>query len=148
VSLSVDLQRFLEAQSDVYERALGELKSGRKRTHWMWFIFPQALGLGQSATSKHYAITSMEHATSYLGHPILGSRLRESTRYVNNLKGRSATSIFGGVDALKFRSSMTLFSMAEPSSHFFQDALLAFYDGAPDLATLRILSRWGAATLE
>src|ERR1700760_1531802 len=105
------LQRFVDAQDDdgTYESALRELRDGRKRSHWMWFIFPQIAGLGQSPTSRRYAISSLEEARAYVAHPVLGPRLIECATVVRDLPGRSADEIFGGIDAIKLRSSMTLF---------------------------------------
>ncbi|MFB6141219.1 MAG: DUF1810 domain-containing protein [Halosimplex sp.] len=108
-----DLQRFVEAQDTVIDDVKQELRSGRKRSHWMWFVFPQMEGLGSSRMSQRYAISSRAEAEAYLDHPILGSRLRECTEIVNGLEGRSANDVFGSPDDLKFRSSMTLFEAAQ-----------------------------------
>lgn len=138
-----DLQRFVDAQARVYENVLRELRQGAKRSHWMWFIFPQIDGLGSSPTAKAYAIRSLGEARAYLDHPLLGQRLRDCTRLVNAVPGKSAHDIFGCPDDLKFRSSMTLFAEASKRDEegVFRDALDRFYDGRPDAQTLRILGR-------
>ena len=110
--MAYDLDRFLEAQENVYAEALEELRAGRKRSHWMWFIFPQFDGLGVSPTSRHYAIRSLDEARAYLRHPLLGVRLAKCTETVNDLHGLSAREVFGTRDDRKFRSSMTLFELA------------------------------------
>jgi uncharacterized protein (DUF1810 family) len=136
-----DLTRFLTAQADTYERALSELQAGRKQTHWMWFIFPQIAGLGQSATARHYAITSREEAFAFLAHPLLGSRLVECTAAMLRHAGRPPEAVLGGVDALKFHSSMTLFdAIGGASQPSFAKALVAFYNGQPDRRTLALLA--------
>ena len=141
MSDSVDLDRFLAAQDPVLEQVRAELKAGRKRSHWMWFIFPQLRGLGQSATARHYGLASLAEARSYLMHPILGRRLRDCTALVNAVQGRSAEEILGGVDAMKFRSCMTLFAAAEPGESAFRTALDRYYGGAEDPRTLELLQR-------
>jgi uncharacterized protein (DUF1810 family) len=128
-----DLQRFLDAQAPVFDAVRSELRAGRKRTHWMWFVFPQIQGLGMSAMSRRFAISSRDEATAFLRHPILGVRLRECTWLVNRVEGRSAYDIFGDPDCFKFHSSMTLFSDGDV---LFQDALTKYFDGLPDQATL------------
>jgi uncharacterized protein (DUF1810 family) len=133
-----ELTRFLEAQQDVFDRAFAEVRNGRKESHWMWFIFPQMAGLGQSATSRRFAIRSLDEAKSYLSHPVLGSRLRQSVEALLHWAGVRAQSIFGPVDAAKLRSSLTLFSVASPGEALFRDALAAFYE-SPDPQTLRLL---------
>lgn len=133
------LERFVEAQAAVYEAALSELREGRKRGHWMWFIFPQLLGLGFSAMSVRYAIASAEEAEAYLAHPLLGPRLCDCAEAVNAHRGRSAEAIFGPVDAVKLRSSMTLFDLAGGGPPFGR-CLEAFFDGAPDPRTLALLA--------
>lgn len=134
-----DPDRFVTAQEGIYAEALAELKAGRKTSHWIWFVFPQIAGLGTSQTSVRYALRSADEARLYLAHPLLGPRLRECTAAMLAHRGRRAEEILGGVDALKFRSSMTLFeSVAEPGSIFGQ-ALDAFYDGARDPRTLELL---------
>ena len=107
-----DLSRFVDAQERVYDDAVGELRAGRKTSHWMWFVFPQIAGLGRSPTAQRYAISSLGEAEAYLAHPVLGERLRECARVLTELEGRSAEQVFGGLDALKLRSSMTLFADA------------------------------------
>lgn len=134
-----DLERFLSAQEGVYERALAELRSGRKRSHWMWFIFPQIDGLGYSATAKRYAIKSMEEARQFLYHPVLGKRLLECTEAVVALKGGSLPEIFGYPDDMKFKSSMTLFEKAAGPGSLFSAALDKYCRGERDAATLRLL---------
>lgn len=134
-----DLGRFLRAQADVYAAVVGELRAGRKRSHWMWFIFPQLAGLGRSAMACRYAIRDLDEARAYLAHPVLGARLLECTGLVNALPGRRAGAVFGAPDDLKFVSSMTLFaSVAGPESAF-SAALEKYHDGRPDAATLALL---------
>ena len=139
------LERFIAAQDrgGTYEAAVGELRAGRKRSHWMWFVFPQIAGLGQSPTSRRYAISSLAEARAYLAHPILGPRLIESARIVHKLEGRSASDIFGGIDALKLRSSMTLFARADPEDRAFGEVLEKYFSGVPDEATDRLLGAAG-----
>jgi uncharacterized protein (DUF1810 family) len=136
-----DLQRFVDAQDRVYETALAELTAGNKRSHWMWFVFPQVAGLGLSPTAQHYAIRSLDEARDYLAHPILGPRLRECTAAVMAHSDRSAHHVFGSPDDLKFRSSMTLFTEAAPEDPLFRAALGKYFDGDPDARTLEILRR-------
>ncbi|GAA0273867.1 hypothetical protein LNAOJCKE_4473 [Methylorubrum aminovorans] len=136
-----DLNRFVEAQTGVYETALAELRGGRKRSHWMWFIFPQITGLGSSAMARRYAIGSLAEARAYLAHPLLGERLRTCTRAVNAWEDRSAHTLFGAPDDVKFRSSMTLFAQADPDAPDFTRALATFFDGRPDPLTLERLSQ-------
>ncbi|WP_058366525.1 DUF1810 domain-containing protein [Haloparvum sedimenti] len=133
-----DLQRFVEAQEPVIDQVKTELRSGRKRTHWMWFVFPQVAGLGSSRMARRYAIGSRAEAEAYLAHPVLGPRLRECTGLVNALDGRSATEVFGPPDDLKFRSSMTLFDAVADDPEPFRTALETYYD-EPDRETLRFL---------
>jgi uncharacterized protein (DUF1810 family) len=135
------LERFVEAQQPVYDQALGELRAGAKRSHWMWFIFPQIAGLGRSPTAQFYAIADAAEARAYLAHPVLGPRLRECTEAMLDWAGRkSAEAILGPLDALKFRSSMTLFEAAAASSgERFGRALNGFYAGQRDRATLERL---------
>jgi uncharacterized protein (DUF1810 family) len=130
-----DLDRFVSAQDGVYDRALEELRRGRKHTHWMWFIFPQIAGLGRSATAQHYAIWSLDEAQAYLRHPVLGRRLVTCARVLAETSGPSAEQIFGGIDAQKLRSSMTLFHRAAPDEPAFVDVLDRFFEGAFDGAT-------------
>jgi uncharacterized protein (DUF1810 family) len=134
------LQRFVDAQEDaaIYARALAELRAGRKRGHWIWFVFPQIAGLGMSPMSQAYAIGSLDEARAYLGHPLLGPRLRESTEALLAAEpGASAEAILGGIDAIKVRSSMTLFHRAAPEEGLFADALQRFYGGEADPETDR-----------
>jgi uncharacterized protein (DUF1810 family) len=134
-----DLQRFVDAQAPVIDRVREELAQGRKRSHWMWFIFPQIAGLGFSAMAQRYAIASLDGAKAYLEHPILGARLEDCTRLVLAVTGRSVTEIFGSPDDMKFRSSMTLFSQAAPDKAIFAEALRKYFDGEPDPETLKRL---------
>lgn len=138
-----NLQRFLDAQNDVYNDVVRELRSGRKTSHWMWFIFPQIKGLGLSSTARHFAISSLDEARAYLQHPILGERLRECTRLVNQIENASLDRIFGSPDNLKFRSSVTLFlkaSNADPADHqLFAAALEKYSHGELDASTLSLL---------
>ena len=136
--------KFLEAQNVVYPQVLHELRVGRKRTHWMWFIFPQIAGLGRTAVSRHFAIENIEEAEAYLAHPILGGRLRECTQAVllhapGAPSSRSLQQIFGPPDDLKFHSSMTLFHRADPDEPLFDRALRAFFRNREDPATLDLL---------
>jgi uncharacterized protein (DUF1810 family) len=130
-----DLSRFVDAQDGVYERALAELRRGRKTGHWMWFVFPQIAGLGFSAMSQRYAIESLSEARAYLADPVLGARLRAAAAAVLVVDGRSAEEIFGGIDAVKLRSSMTLFHRADPSEPVFRAVLDKYFAGDPDPAT-------------
>jgi uncharacterized protein (DUF1810 family) len=130
------LQRFVDAQNSVYERVCSELRKGRKQSHWIWFIFPQIKGLGSSATAARFAISSREEAAAYLEHPILGPRLRECTRLVTLVEGRSLNQIFGSPDDLKFRSSMTLFAQVAADNQIFLDALEKYCGGEFDGLTL------------
>ena len=135
------LERFVSAQNraDTFATALDELRAGRKRSHWMWFVFPQIAGLGQSSISQTYAISSLDEARAYLAHPILGPRLTESARIVAELDGLTAQEIFGGIDAIKLRSSMTLFAYADSANPIFGQVLEAYFGGVPDDATERLL---------
>ncbi|HYJ31719.1 MAG TPA: DUF1810 domain-containing protein [Candidatus Binatia bacterium] len=134
-----DLRRFVEAQQSVYESALAELRRGRKETHWMWFVFPQLAGLGTSPVSRRYAIRSPAEAAAYLEHPILGTRLRECVVALNGLASSSAEEILGSVDAMKLRSSLTLFARVAERPSVFTEALDKFFGGAPDPRTLERL---------
>lgn len=134
-----NLSRFTEAQERVYGVVLRELRNGRKRTHWMWFVFPQIDGLGYSTTAKHYAIKSKEEASAYLDHPVLGPRLVECAEAILAVEGRSASEIFGYPDDLKLRSSMTLFAAAAGHESIFSRVLEKFFDNTPDERTLRLL---------
>ena len=137
-----NLARFTEAQERIYGAVLAELKSGQKRTHWMWFIFPQIDGLGHSPTAKHYAIKGIEEARAYLDHPVLGPRLVECAEAVLAVEGRSVSAIFGYPDDMKLKSSMTLFaSVAEGHRSVFIRVLEKFFGGEQDGATLRIIKR-------
>ncbi len=129
------LHRFVDAQNPVFEQACAELREGQKRSHWMWFIFPQLRGLGQSPMAITFAISSREEAEAYLKHPVLGPRLRECTRLVNLVEGRSIKEIFGYPDYLKFRSSMTLFASATSENQAFKDALQKYFAGEGDRLT-------------
>ncbi|MDN3936918.1 DUF1810 domain-containing protein [Arthrobacter sp. YD4] len=142
MSGNYDLERFVTAQESggTYRQALAELKAGAKRSHWMWFIFPQVAGLGMSATSRMYAIASLDEARAYLAHPVLGPRLLECARAVLQVDGRSAVQIFGGIDARKLQSSATLFLRADPGQPEFQQLLDRYFDGTADDATDRILA--------
>jgi uncharacterized protein (DUF1810 family) len=133
------LQRFVDAQTGIFDSALSELRNGAKRGHWMWFVFPQIAGLGQSPMSRHYAIRSLDEAKAYLNHPLLGQRLRRSVAALLHWEGRrDAVAIFGSIDAMKLRSSLTLFAAAAPADKVFNRALQAFF-GASDPETLRLL---------
>jgi uncharacterized protein (DUF1810 family) len=140
-----DLQRFLEAQAGVYEQACAELRAGRKRSHWMWFMFPQIHGLGSSPMAVRYAITSLDEARAYLEHVVLGPRLRESAGIVVGVQGKTVEEIFGSPDDMKFHSSMTLFAKAatpsamaaEGSGGVFEEALAKYFGGAMDQGTIR-----------
>ena len=135
-SITGDLERFLAAQASAYESALEELRQGRKTSHWMWFVFPQIAGLGRSEMSRYYAIASLDEARAYLEHPVLGGRLRECVNALLAVPaGRSAEDIFGSIDAVKLRSSMTLFHRAAPDEPLFGQILDRFYDGVPDEKT-------------
>jgi uncharacterized protein (DUF1810 family) len=134
-----NLQRFIAAQNPIFEQVLLELEMGKKQTHWMWFVFPQIKGLGQSEIAKRYAISCKDEAVVFLAHPILGPRLERCTRMVNELHNHTAEQIFGHIDAMKFWSSMTLFTQAPPGATIFQHALDKFYGGNPDLKTLELL---------
>jgi len=131
-----NLQRFVAAQAPVYEQVCSELRRGCKRSHWMWFIFPQIKGLGLSELASRFAISCLEEAEAYLKHPILGARLRECTRLVNLVEGVAIDRILGYPDDLKFRSSMTLFAKATPDNQIFNAALSKYFEGEPDEATL------------
>ncbi len=134
-----NLNRFVQAQQDDYEQALSEIQSGWKRSHWMWYIFPQFDGLAFSSTSKHYAIKSVEEARAYLDHPVLGPRLLACAEAVVHIEGRSATAIFGSPDDLKLRSCATLFASVSPPGSVFHRLLDLYFGGEPDGKTLRLL---------
>lgn len=131
-----NLQRFVAAQEPIYHRVVAELRGGRKHTHWMWFIFPQIAGLGYSETSRRFAISSIDEAKAYLNHPVLGARIKECTGIVNRLDGHTAYEIFGDPDRMKFHSCMTLFSRATDGQSAFQAALVKYFDGQEDTATV------------
>jgi uncharacterized protein (DUF1810 family) len=135
---SHNLQRFVTAHGPLYEQVLRELAAGAKRTHWMWFIFPQLRGLGHSETARFYGIESRAEAEAYLAHPVLGPRLRECTGLVNAVEGRTAHAIFGSPDDLKFRSSMTLFDAIAPAD-MFDNALRHYFGGVGDDRTIGLL---------
>lgn len=134
-----DLERFVRAQARDFARALAEIKAGRKTSHWMWYIFPQLDGLGFSATSRRYAIRSLDEAKAYLEHPILGPRLVECAEAVLGVENRSARQIFGWPDVLKLRSSATLFACVSPPGSVFERVLAKYYDGVGDAKTLELL---------
>ena len=135
-----DLQRFIAAQENSFDAALAELRAGSKQSHWMWFIFPQLAGLGRSPTAQYYGIASLDEARAYLGHPVVGPRLRQCLDALLRWEGRrSPKQILGPTDALKLRSSLTLFDRVEPESRF-ERALLAFYGGDRDERTLAMLN--------
>ena len=151
-STAYDLERFVQAQASVYSAVVRELGEGRKTSHWMWFVFPQVAGLGHSFMSERYAISSLDEARAYLAHPVLGPRLRECTRLVleggavetgadatSGSRGRTAEEIFGPIDAMKLRSSMTLFHRVAPNEPAFLEVLNRFFGGQPDGATDRRL---------
>jgi uncharacterized protein (DUF1810 family) len=135
---SFDLQRFIDAQAPIYARVVAELRRGQKQTHWMWFVFPQLAGLGHSAMARRFAIASRKEAVAYLGHGVLGPRLRECTALIMAVEGRTARQILGSPDDLKFQSSMTLFS-AVSSDPEFSAAIAVLYGGRPDQRTLDLL---------
>jgi uncharacterized protein (DUF1810 family) len=141
-SMAFDLERFVAAQQGVYEGALRELRAGRKSGHWIWFIFPQLAGLGRSETSRFYGIESVDEARAYLDHPVLGPRLRECVGAVLAVpSGVTADAIFGWLDAMKVRSSMTLFHRAAPDDPVFVEVLERFYRGVADEATDALLDQ-------
>lgn len=133
------LQRFVDAQSPVFETVLRELRVGRKAGHWMWFVFPQIAGLGSSPMAQRYAIGSLDEAHAYFGHPVLGPRLKACVAGLLDVSGRSAHEIFGSPDDVKLRSSLTLFAAAAPDEPLFMRALDRFFDGRKDAATLERL---------
>ena len=140
--MSEGLDRYLWAQEPCYQDVLSELHGGRKRTHWMWYVFPQVLGLGFSETTRYYAIKSLDEAKQFLEHPVLGSRLLECTETVLAVQGRSLYEIFGDPDHWKFRSSMTLFEYVSETGNCFTEALDRYCEKCRDDATLRILQNW------
>ncbi len=136
-----DLQRFVDAQDRVYAAVLDELGHGQKRTHWMWFVFPQLAGLGHSPMAQRYAISGLDEASAYLAHPVLGPRLRECTERANAVAGRSAHDIFSSPDDMKFQSSMTLFAEVEKDRGPFGVALARYFAGEKDRRTMEILAQ-------
>ena len=134
-----DLNRFFNAQENMYLDVLSELNDGKKRSHWMWFIFPQIAGLGRSDTAKYYAIKNQEEARAYLNHPVLGMRLQECAEIVLNLEGKSIPGIFGYPDDRKFKSSMTLFSCVADQGSIFERVLNKYFHGERDTGTLELL---------
>ena len=133
------LDRFLDAQRGDYAAALAEVRRGRKTSHWMWYIFPQIAGLGQSSTARYYSIRDLEEAREYYAHPVLGQRLREICGVLLALRGNDPVAVFGGIDSMKLKSSMTLFAVAAPDDPLFQQVLDKYYGGEQDALTLRIL---------
>ena len=134
-----DLQRFIDAQDPVWSSVRGELKAGRRQTHWMWFVFPQLAGLGLSPTAQHFAITDLGEAKLYLSHEVLGPRLLQASSLVAKIEGRKVGEIFGYPDDLKLHSSMTLFAEADPQSAVFGSVLKKYFGGRPDERTLDLL---------
>jgi uncharacterized protein (DUF1810 family) len=135
VSDPFDLRRFVDAQAHTYDQALAELRAGEKRTHWMWFVFPQIAGLGHSGMARRFAISGLEEARAYVAHPTLGRRLVESARALTDLDTADANRVLGPVDAQKLRSSMTLFAHAAPDEPVFREVLDHYFDGTEDDAT-------------
>jgi uncharacterized protein (DUF1810 family) len=135
-----NLQRFVDAQQSDYSRALMEIRAGRKRSHWMWYIFPQIKGLGFSPTSIHFAISGADEARAYLSHPLLGTRLIECATALLQIHGKTVGEIFGSPDDLKLRSSVTLFAQISPSGSVFHQVLDRYFEGKPDLKTIELLS--------
>lgn len=136
-----DLERFVDAQRDTYDRALGEIARGRKQGHWMWFVFPQLAGLGHSAMSERYAIRSVDEARAYLAHPILGRRLLECVGALQDLPMSDPDAVFGAVDTRKLHSSMTLFCEAHPAQPLLTAALNRWFNGVKDKRTLELIGR-------
>lgn len=136
-----DLKRFVEAQEDIYSRALSEIKNGRKQSHWMWFIFPQIEGLGFSPLSQKYAIKNRSEALAYLHHNLLGTRIIEVTNVLLELNGKSAFDIFGNPDTMKLKSCMTLFATVSPENSIFQQVLEKYFNGEQDNKTINILMK-------
>ena len=135
-----DLNRFVTAQDSCYDTVISELKAGDKRSHWMWFIFPQIDGLGTSATARHYAITSMAEAKAYLSHPLLGSRLLECVALLLQINGKTAYQILSTPDDMKLQSCLSLFSLASPEEPSFKEALAKYYEGEMDVRTIQLLN--------
>lgn len=134
-----DLSRFTDAQQSSYATALAELRAGHKRTHWIWYVFPQLRGLGRSSTAERYGLTGLAEARAYLAHPVLGERLREAIGAVLEHEAKGASAVLGELDAMKFKSCLTLFSLADPSEPLFRRALEAFFGGQLDEQTLKLL---------
>jgi uncharacterized protein (DUF1810 family) len=136
-----DLRRFVRAQDDgnAFDGAMRELRAGRKRSHWMWYVFPQVAGLGRSATARHFAVSGLAEAEAYLAHPVLGPRLVAAARVLAELDATDPVGVLGPVDAQKLRSSMTLFARAAPTEQVFRDVLDRYFAGRADEATLRLL---------
>jgi uncharacterized protein (DUF1810 family) len=134
-------EHFIDAQDLVYEKVVAELSHGKKRTHWMWFIFPQLPGLGRSGMAQRYALHSLDEARHYAGHEVLGERLRRCTRLVNDVQDRGISEIFEHPDYLKFHSSMTLFTLAVPEEKLFETALTKYFESKEDLATVDLLQK-------
>lgn len=134
-----DLQRFLDAQERDFETALSEIRGGRKKSHWMWYIFPQIAGLGFSSTSKFYAVKDKQEAEDYLRHPVLGKRLVEISNALLEIEGKTVNQIFGSPDDAKLKSSMTLFGALENTDPVFQEVLDKYFDGAKDEKTLKLI---------
>jgi uncharacterized protein (DUF1810 family) len=139
MSSATDLERFLTAQATNYTQALAEIGQGRKRSHWLWYVFPQLAGLGLSQTAQFYTLKDLEEARAYLNHPILGLRLLEITSALLDIQGKTATQIIGSPDDIKLRSSMTLFNLVSPSIPIFQEVLEQYFTGQPDPKTLALL---------
>jgi uncharacterized protein (DUF1810 family) len=135
-----ELQRFVDAQDGVIDSVIAELRAGRKRSHWMWFVFPQMLGLGRSEMARRYAIASLDEARAYLAHPLLGARLRACSELVSKVEGRTVHEIFGAPDDQKFWSSMTLFAKADPSVAVFDACLQKYFAGGSDPGTLALIA--------
>jgi uncharacterized protein (DUF1810 family) len=133
------LERFVTAQDEIFPQVLAELSAGEKRSHWIWFIFPQMKGLGRSLLATYYGIGSLKEAVAYTRHPLLGPRLVQCTQLVNHVEGRTLYEIFGSPDDMKFHSSMTLFARAAPENPVFQEALKKYFNGKPDALTLTLL---------
>ena len=137
------LSRFVEAQSAAYDTALAELRAGRKRSHWIWYVFPQLAGLGRSATSMLYGLSGIAEAAAYLAHPVLGPRLREAVQAMLSHRALPAAAVLGELDAMKFRSCLTLFTLAAPDEALFGEALKRLFAGQPDAATLQLIATQG-----
>ena len=133
--MTADLSRFVDAQAGTYSQALAELRAGRKTGHWVWFVLPQVAGLGRSPTAQHYAISGLDEARAYLAHPVLGARLVECAQALLDLPGSDAAAVLGPVDAMKLRSSMTLFAHADPAQPVFRAVLERYFAGQEDEAT-------------